>query len=351
MRRGRIELYWFSVLLGLAVTPVAVASEDADIRILAGRDDAAWVGQEVPVYLELWTSGLSFSDQSFVLPEVPGALLVQNESGGVNLSERRDGTNWQGVRYTFSLYPQRAGTLSIPPFEVRFATRAAFGEAPVAHRFETDALDVAARRPPGTEPGSLLVTSRDFTVDAAWSQEPDADSDTLQLQTGDALVLTVRREAADLPGMVFAPLPAIEIDGLGVYADPPEVSDRVYRGDLTGSRLDRVTVVAEEPGTYTLPELSFEWWNPRNETLQRRNVSELRVEVTVNPNWGAPPMTDALDDGGRFDWRWLGWLVVPLLLWWPVWPLARRAGCWLARTLAPRRLQPLNPGRSEGSEQ
>jgi hypothetical protein len=309
------------------------------------------VGEEVPIHLELWTRGLSFSEQSFLLPEVTGAFLLQTEAGGMNLSERRGGETWQGLRYTLSLYPQRAGTLVLPSFTVRFSTRAAFGQPSVPQAFETDELEVAARRPPGSEPGALLVTSSDFSLDASWSIQPEEEGEPVQLQTGDALVLTVRREADRVPGMVFAPLPAIEIDGLGVYPDAPEVSDRVYRGDFTGSRTDRVTVVAEQPGAYTLPGLSFEWWDPRAEKLHRRTLPEVEVEVTVNPNWGALPPAGTADDGDGPGWAWLGWLALPVLLWWPLWPLARRGVGWLSNRLAPRRLQPLNPGRSEGSDQ
>jgi len=348
-RAGGLPL--LALLLALVLPSAVAAAGDANIRILLDRDGPVWVGEELPIHLELWTRDLSFSDQSFVLPEVSGAFLLQAEAGGMNLSERRGGESWQGLRYTFSLYPQRAGTLVVPSFAVRFSTRRAFGQPPVPHAFATDPLEVAARRPPGAEPGALLVTSSDFSVDASWSVEPAEEGEAVKLQTGDALVLTVRREADRVPGMVFAPLPAIEIEGLGVYPDAPDVSDRVYRGDFTGSRTDRVTVVAEQPGAYTLPGLAFEWWDPRAEQLRRRTLPELVVEVSVNPNWGAPPPADASNRGDDPNWDWLGWLALPVVLWWPVWPLLRRTVAWFANFLAPRRLQPLNPGRSEGRDQ
>jgi len=343
MRRERLR----AALLALIVLagPAAAAGE-AEVRLVAAREGAAWVGENVPLFLELWTADLSFSNQSFVLPEVPGAYLLQPDSTTVKSGERRGGEPWQGLRYVLSLYPQRAGAIEIPSFEVRFSTRGAYGEPPVAHRLATAPLRVEARQPPGVSPASLLVTTRRFTVEAAWEPAAEAGDGALALETGDALVLTVAREAAEVPGMVFEPVPEIRIDGLGVYPDPPEVRDRVDRGSLTGVRTDRVTVVCERPGSYVLPGLEFQWWDPQREELATRSVDPLRIEVTANAAWGAPAAAETgAGQGGATAWGAWAWLLPGLfLLWWPGWPLLRAAGRRLGRALAPRRLAALNPG-------
>ncbi|MBT8040757.1 MAG: BatD family protein [Gammaproteobacteria bacterium] len=342
---NRVRAAMLAIVLALlALSATAAAQEQAEVRIAAGRDDPQWVGAKIPVYLELWTDAMSFSNQSFVVPEVSGAWLLQTDSSTVKLSERREGATWQGLRYTLSLYAQRAGTLEVPSFDVRFSTRAVFNADPVMHEFTTQSLEVEARLPPGLAEAGSLVTTSAFDFEGAWEPALDDDQDVLELQTGDALVLTVKRVAKDVPGMAFSPLPEMEIEGLGIYADPPRIDDQVDRGDLTGTRADRVTVVCEQPGSYVLPALEFQWWDPGRETLRRETVAAVMLNVTENAAWGSAG-SDAVEDVESSSLRSWWWVpVLGVLLWWPGRVLFGVLTRWLARSLGPRRLQPLNPG-------
>ena len=331
-----------SLALLLSLAAESQAQDGADIRVLVGRDDAVWVGERVDIHLELWTDALSFSGLSFSLPVAEGGYLLPADSSTINMSERRGHETWQGLRYTFSLYPQRPGEVVVPAFDVRFSTRAGYGSEPKSYDFRTQPLSVRAELPPGVEGSALLVTTTEFSLDAAWEPVPDEEG-VLELMTGDALVLTVKREAGGVPGMVFAPLPDFETDGLGVYTDPPAVNDRVHRGDLTGTRTDRITLICESPGRYELPGLDFQWWDPRRERLNEESVPGLVVEVAQNPAWAAAPAGGEESGQKGFDWRFLWLAPVALLLWWPVWPLARAAMTWLREEFRARRLEPLNP--------
>jgi len=331
-----------ALVLLQAATLFAQSPDDAEIRLVAANDGPAWVGEKVDVYLDLWTRDLSFSGQAFTLPEARGGYLLQADSTTLKLTERRAGASWQGLRYVFSLYPQRPGTVTVPPFDVRFSTGAGYGSESRDWSFTTQELDVEVVLPPGAEAGALLVTTTEFSLDARWEPEPP-EPGRIELKVGDALVLYVQRVARGVPGMVFAPLPELSVDGLGVYPDSPVVQDRVSRGDLTGTRTDRVTLVCERPGTYRLPALGFQWWDPERQTLNRDTVPGLTVEVIPNPAWAAAPES-ARGDGAWDFVRRLLWLVpAALLAWWPGWPIVRAAAGWLRRELRARRLAPLNP--------
>jgi hypothetical protein len=278
------------LLLSGQPRPLAAASLQGEVRLLAARAEPAWVGQEVELYLELWTDGFSFGDQLFVLPEVKGGFLLQGDSSTVKLSESRAGASWQGLRYTLLLYPQAAGRLEVPPFEVRFTSRAGFGSEPTTFAYRTEPLAIEARLPPGVNAGDLLVTTGNFKLEAKWDRDLPGEG-ALQLQTGDAITLEVRRRAEGVPGMVFAPLPVPAIAGLGVYPAAPSVGDTVNRGELSGARTDSVTFVCESEGSFMIPELRFQWWNPDEERLAERVMPALMLEVRINPVFGAGAAT------------------------------------------------------------
>lgn len=346
---------WNSLLLlaGLLLAaPAGVqADEGASIRFEASRGEAVWVGERLDLYLELWTSDVSFSGQSFVQPQVSGGYLMPPESGTVKLNEQRDGLAWQGLRYTMSLYPQRAGEIEVPAFDVRFSTGAGYGSEPKAHQFRTQALRIESRLPPGADNSGLLVTTPRFSVDARWEPSLPGEGAPLELLTGDALVLMLRREASGVPGMVFAPLPELEIEGLGIYTDAPTVQDRANRGDLTGTRNDRITVVCEEVGSYRLPELRFQWWDPAGQTLHDEVIPALQIEVAENPAWAREGGAREVSEPFRVNWNYLWFLLVAVLCWWPGRWLYQRFSGWLKEQLGARTLPPLNPGSIKGSSE
>jgi hypothetical protein len=278
---------WIVVLAWLACN--LASADDAlqgDIRFQPAREGTTWVGQELELQLELWSDGLSFGNQLFVLPEVKGAYLLQADSSTVKLNESRGGVPWQGLRYTFLLYPQVEGPLEVPAFDVGFTSSAGFGAPVSAFEFQTRPLMIEARLPPGTESGRLLVTTASFEMETSWKPQPGKDN-TVQLKVGDAITLSLSRSAADVPGMVFTPLPDLLIDGLGIYPGTPQVDDQVNRGSLTGTRTETITFVCEREGVFEIPEMRFQWWDPERELLQEKIITALSLDVAAHPAYSA----------------------------------------------------------------
>ncbi len=68
-------------------------------------------------------------------------------------------------------------------------------------------------------------------------------------------------------------------DGVRVYVDPPQAEDRVNRGEVHGSRNDRVTYVFEKEGRYDLPALTQPWWDLDDGTARAETLPGVRVTV------------------------------------------------------------------------
>jgi hypothetical protein len=315
---SRMPIKFLLTLLLLWIAPGSFRAANADgelegeIRFQAARAGDAWVGQEQELQLELWTTGFSFAEQLFVLPEVRGGYLIQPDSSTVKLSEDRNGTPWQGLRYTILLYPQREGQLEVPSFDVSFTARAGFGTEPARFQQSTEPVVIASRLPPGARPGSLLVTTSSFRLESSWNPDFSADG-PIVLRVGEAITLSVTRSAEDVPGMIFDPLPVPKIDGLGIYPGTPEVKDRVNRGTLTGRRVDSITFICEREGSYRIPGFQFQWWDPQGEVLSERKIEPVELAVIANPAYAAGSGQAALAAGMLESWRWLLVLLVVIV--------------------------------------
>jgi hypothetical protein len=300
---------WLMLALLMLPTPAAAqVSLQGEIRFRAATDSPGWVGQERQLHLELWSTGFRFGEQQFLVPEVAGGFLLQADASTVKLSETRAGEAWQGLRYTLLLYPQRAGRVEVPPFDVHFSASAGFGTEAAPFHFRTGPLAVESRLPPGAGPG-LLVTTSNFSVRAAWSRSPPEEG-PLDLRVGDALTLEVVRQARDVPAMVLPPLAVGQVSGLALYPARPRVSDTVNRGTLTGERHDAITFVCEREGRIEIPALSFQWWDPDREVLREESIPAQVLEVAANPAYAASTVGSAADEPAHIG-RWLA--AIPLL--------------------------------------
>jgi len=86
---------------------------------------------------------------------------------------------------------------------------------------------------------------------------------------------------------VFSPLPDFEIDGLQDYHDPPRVNDQINRGKLVGVRDDSLMFICEREGSFEIPALPFQWWDPEREKLNEETVPGLQLDVITNPAFTA----------------------------------------------------------------
>ncbi len=270
---------WLAFLLLYLVPAHSALAEDtelkASIEISAQQETTNWAGQQLTLNLDLKTTGFSFADVYFNLPEVRGAFLMQIDTTTVKSTENIDGQAWQIISYPLALYPQAAGLLEIPPISVRFNTSAGFGKEEKSFSFETPVLQLEITSPPGIKAGELVITTSSFSLDYQWQPEADIT------RTGDALTLSITRRAADISAMLFPPLPVFQTDGLAAYPQAPVVLDKSNRGDLVGERTDKIIWLVEEAGKYQIPDISFQWWDPTSQELKQQIVTGRKVNIAV----------------------------------------------------------------------
>lgn len=233
------------------------------------------LGQHVRLLVDVLFPDSMPAPPEVVTPQAPGLQVFRFESQGLTMRDTIDSHPYAGQRFEFAVYPRRAGTLTVPPVEVRLMNRA--GDETGRARGEAQSLTVTA--PIGVDSSKPVVASTYVTLKETW--QPDNASKPLRV--GDALVRTITRQAADTPALGFSALNAMAPQGVRVYVDQPQTNDRVSRGDLTGERTDRLTYVFEKAGDYEVPALSQAWWDLAAKALKKATAPGKRVTVAAAP--------------------------------------------------------------------
>lgn len=283
------------ILLALLLFPgLAGAQAPADKPVIRTKIDPAEgivVGQPVRLDIDVLFPGEMVRPPLVRLPEAPGAQIFRFETQALTIRDRVDGRDYVGQTFEFVLFPRRGGTIDIPAAKVTLLDRSG---GPVGTA-EGSPSQIAVTVPPGIDASGPVLVSDKVEVRQEWSPDPAQ----AKLAPGGAIVRTIRRQADGVPALGMAEFSFTAPQGVRVYADPPVVEDSSNRGQVTGSRTDKVTYVFERAGSYDLPALSQPWWSLSGK--QARTETLPGVAVTV-----AAAATSASEQL-RLDPIWIAW--------------------------------------------
>lgn len=260
------------IVLGLALATFAVSATAQTVRTSLKPESDVVLGQPVRLFVDVLFPEAMPRPPRVSLPDMPGAQIVRYETQATTMNERIDGKDHVGQRFEFALYPRRGGTLHVPAAQVTVLD--AKGDA--TGHLAGQSLAFHVNVPPGVDASRPVVATRKLTLDEVWSPQP-----TTSFKAGDALVRTVTRTAADVPGMAMLDLAFPAPAGVRVYTDPPQTDDRVERGEVTGHRVDRVTYVFERAGSFPLPPVAQPWWDLEASRLRQAEGSGATVAVSA----------------------------------------------------------------------
>lgn len=254
------------VLLGVPAVAQTV------VRTTVKPESGVVLGQHVRVLVDVLFAGDMPRPPRVSLPEMPGAQILRYETQATTMNDRIDGKDYVGQRFEFALYPRRGGTLEISAPQVTVLDRS--GEE--TGRVDGRPAKIKVTVPAGVDPSRPLVATRELGLDQRWQPEPTAN-----FKAGDALVRIIARQAADIPGMAMLDLAFPAPPGVRVYVEPPQIDDRVERGDLTGRRTDRITYVFERGGSFPLEAVAQTWWDLEGGGLRQATGQGATVSVAT----------------------------------------------------------------------
>lgn len=312
-------------LLLVSLLAIPALGQDVRQRTTLVRPSPIWVGQRVILVIELLSPTFFESTPVFDLPKVPGATILAPTERPVLSSETIDGSSYTVQRHELSLIATRAGAFHIPAFDVRFAISAGIGKPPAERSIITDAIDFEAKMPAGAEALSSLISTNDLSVEVAWTPESQS------VHVGDAVTQRVTIRAHDTPAMAIPPLLAPTIAGLAAYPKVPEVRDQSDRGTLVGQRVESMTYICQEPGTFTVPTYALAWYDIDDGKLKTASIAGKVIKVEPGPATqpSAQPTTPRRASPPSLDWGLLVFIGVAGVCVFVVRkPLARAIAAW-----------------------
>lgn len=308
----------------------AAPGRDSFIELSADKDEV-YVQEQLILTVRLFFRGNLIRGE-LSEPTHPH-VIIEPLGSQQEFSRYRDGVRYRVVERRYALFPQRPGSLKLPP--VRFEGQARDASGSLRFLRDSEALfEVPVKDVPAQFSGKTWLPATGVAL--AESGLPPS----LEVTTGENMTREIRLTAAGLPSEALPPLPDAVPDGLRSYPEKPERQTKTTPAGLTSSLNQSLALVPVEAGQMTLPPIRIYWWDTEADRERVAVIPEKTLTVKA-PNTvaaAAPPQSDQGKSGPEPDattteppvspasdetglWQWLALLLGilwagTLLAWW-----------------------------------
>lgn len=341
--------FWFMGVMMWLASALALAA-DPLVRVNVAAKQPILPGQQISIDVTILAPNFFLSAPVFPTLQVPGAIVTMPDDRGQNTVETINGASYAGIRKTYLFAAEQGGDFQLPQVSIAFTYSGDDGK-PRQGSVTLPPTTIRAAGAAGAPAAATLPVAR---LNVTQRFDRPVSGPQAQFHAGDALVRTITTFAPQTQAMMIRP-PKIEApSGVRVFAGDPQLSDAAHdsAGTTGGSRTDRITYVFEQSGTYTLPAIKVEWFDPVTRKPGESEAPEVKVDVASAPGLAGlsptGPHAAPLPGAGGSAWRlwlWAAGGALVLLLAWALLHWMRPHVARLRRILAARR-----SARAAGSE-
>lgn len=293
--------------LTVSASPAPQADSGADIFVESEVSANNPYERQQVVYTVRLFSAVKLADGSLSAPQ-PQHTIVQQLGDDRDYETTRNSRRYRVIERRYALFPQQAGTLTLPApvFEGKVYRRSRnphtmhsfFGNDPF---FDHDAfgmfssttvepvritgkgVSLQVRPHPQNVSGADWLPAQSVAMREAW--QPEAKT----LKVGEAVTRTITVTAAGQEGAMLPDLTPAGLAGFKVYPDKAEVKDDPQPDGISGTRQQKIAFIPVRPGTFSLPEVTLQWWDSRENRMQTASLPAHTITVLPGDNQFAAP--------------------------------------------------------------
>jgi hypothetical protein len=333
--------------LRLTVLPATHANAGSvrELFIEVEADAArAYVQQQVIFSVRLFV-GANLIEGSLSDP-TPADTVIKRLGDDIQYSTQRGEKSYRVIERNYALFPQKSGSLEIPPVRFQGLTREPaqsndryfnrlFNNGKRA-RAKSKSLVLEIVPPASRFTGNHWLPAKRLKID-------DLSRDQVEFRVGQPITRKLQIQAL---GLTAEQLPEINFTAtsqFNVYPDKAVLETHQDKQNLTGLLQQSIALVPTETGEITLPELAVRWWNtqtdqPETAVLPAKTITVLAatssdtrqkspptqlVETTVKNDSSieSQSVSPNLNSYQGNLWQWitlaltLAWLITLFLLW------------------------------------
>lgn len=274
--------------------------------------DKPYVQEQAVLTVRLFIGIAINNNASLSEPDLKGADAVIQKLGDDNNYE----THRRNKRYVvyerrYAIFPQASGNIQIDSivFQGRVGTNSRFFNDFLNQSGKTivkrsDPITLEVQTIPTDYPGDHWLPAQNVQLSQTWpnllsNQSQDLSSEAQPtFHVGEPVTRNIILQAQ---GLIASQLPELKIelsDGFKQYPDQPALSDQVTENGITGTRAEKIAIIPEVAGAFTLPEVVILWWDTKTDQQATARLPKMLINVlpAANSAVTAPALEVPVDD-------------------------------------------------------
>lgn len=256
-------------------------NRDIFIEIQASPQKAyvqSQIKYKIRLFRAIATSNASLSD-----PVITGANAVIERLGEDSSYETtRMGKRFAVIERVYAIYPQTSGRMTIEP--VRFQAQSSrgsfftfdpFGPQAKMIVIQSEPVKLDILPVPDAFTGNHWLPAQKLQLKEQWSENPP------EFIVGEPVTRTLSLTAVGLTASQLPELPEWTTSGFRQYPDQPSLTNSKTALGVTGKRIEKIAMIANQAGNYVLPEIRIPWWNTATDSLEYAIIPARKILVTL----------------------------------------------------------------------
>lgn len=322
MRRGKSYRLW--ALTGLLLTATILSGQNKPAQIWATvqlNKSSVMVGEPLMVTITVYTSTWFTEPPAYGEIQVPEAIMVDFQQRSGSMRKTVGNKSYPAIEKKYVVYPLKEGSNSLPSLSIGVTSPPEGDYKGKKRTIQSPERSFEVRKAEGIILDPWLTANR-VTLKEEWSRDPSV------LKQGDVIDRTIRISASGSLAALIPPLKMPEAAFGNTYSKPVSLNNVQTEQSFNGSRTETWTYLVEKAGSFTIPGIEVNWFNPRSGRLESTQIPSRKIEIAENPDMDfLLSMQDSLQamlnteaatrEKAPFEWMGLNWwqlLVIVLSL-------------------------------------
>lgn len=269
-----------------------------------------YVQEQVILSLEV------FDDGNLVRPEplVEGNSDYQIEKlplGRERIVERNN-VKYRVRTFRYALFPQQSGEMTIDEISIPGGIREnSYGGSLMLFNTPTRRIEFSSNSISFTvKPRAAGSTANWWLPVASHEVKHEWSGDISNAMVGEPLTLTLLTEAMGATPSQLPEITVPEVPGIKIYVDNPEFGSRPDANGIYSARRDKWSVIPNQGGQLTLPEVIIKWWDTEADVERSSVIPAQQLEVeggsvaapgsaSADSSGDSSPVTASSSQGGE----------------------------------------------------
>lgn len=266
--------------LTVRVTEAASAQQQAkgSVFLEVNIDNSSPMLQAQVIYTVRFYSAVRIVDGEMSEPDSE-KLTVRRLGDDTGYFQQRNGRRYRVVERRYAIFPRESGEITIPPLTMRVnvpdnnnSTSSIVGRVKRLTR-RSPAITLNVRAKPAADSGAWWLAAKSLSLTAEW------EGDGQEFRVGEPLTRTLTLEVDGATGEQLPELEPLQVPGLKVYADKPEIVEQPVAESLVARRIDKWAIIPQTAGELTLPAVEVSWFDTVSETYRVASVPSQVINV------------------------------------------------------------------------